>query len=52
METTKNEAATKASAPTKHKWLKRFGTFMTMDGWLLVLALVIGIVILVSVVGS
>jgi len=33
----------------KRKWLGRIGTFLMMGGWILILAVVFGIVIAVSI---
>ncbi|MDO8568899.1 MAG: hypothetical protein Q7R57_09350 [Dehalococcoidales bacterium] len=37
------------AARKKRKWLGRIGTFLMMGGWLLVVVLVLGIIVLVSV---
>ncbi len=48
-----NEKATTTKGKTgKRKWLSRFGTFLMMGGWPLILVVVLGIVIAVSILAK
>jgi len=55
METTikeKEEAIIKEEKKGKRKWLSRFLNFLMYGGWLLVIAVILGIVVLISIVSK